>query len=173
MTNPFASQPPRLNRTDRPALWLTISLFVGIVLIANGLIFSLGWNTNTDPVRRSTTYTGSGALVGTVWITLFLGMAVARWRLNGPALRDERAENARWWLGVLVVSCLLYSAYSLATNSMYGGLVGNVVTILLAGWIAKRIWPHDQLSALLVGLVVGWVLFATYIIFGELGWLGR
>lgn len=168
MTNPFSVQPGRLNRPDHPALWLNIALWVGAVLLINGLVYGLGWDTSDEPTLRPPAV---DLPVGLVWIGLFVGMAIARWLLNGPALTNPSADNARWWLSVLLLNCLIYPFYSLAVDSIYGGLAGNGVVLLLVVYILRQTWPIDRRVAWLTGLVGGWVVFATYLIFTELGWV--
>lgn len=167
MTNPFVSQPPLLNRPTHRGLWLNIAVWIGAVLVMNGLIFGFGWNTNADPAQRSTRYEVPGWIVGSVWTLLFGLMAVARWRLN--RFSDD---NARWWTTVLLINCLLYPLYTLALRSIYGGLVGNLLTIGLALFTIRQVWPRDRLAAGLLCTVPLWVAFATVSIFGQLGWLG-
>lgn len=156
------------NRPDNQSLILNLLLAVGSVLLMNGLIFSFGWDKSTD-YAPSPWFEPPGWVVGAVWIGLFILMAIARWMLNTES-RDE-GRRARFWVTILAVSCLIYPLYSLAIGSVMGGMIGNVWTIALTGFVMSRLWRVSKGAAWLVFPIIPWVTFATAITVVELGWV--
>ena len=151
----------------RVALVTNLAAIVGATLAINGLIFGLGWDGGPDPASTSR-LTPPGWVVGSVWMVLMAALAIARWRLGGP---DAAAE--RGWVTLLIVSCLAYPFYAIATRSLAAAFAGNLATIALAGFVAGRVWPASRAAAACVAPIVPWVLFATATSMVDWGWLGR
>ncbi len=148
-----------LNQPNTVSLILNILVALVAVSAMNGLIFGLGWNKPIEPVAKSLlappTY-----LIGIVWTILFVLMATARWQLNF----DEIAADARTWVTVLIISCIVYPLYTLAFNNAISGLLGNLETIALAAFVIFRVWSISEFAALLILPIIPWVLYASLII---------
>jgi translocator protein len=159
----------RLNSPARSALSLNVLLMVGATIVLNGLIFALGWDSSTASAAAKTpAFAPPGWVVGLVWTAiLFPLMATARWQLNAYA--EPSASGARAVVTALLVCCLLWPFYSLALGSLTGGLIGNLLTIGIAGYAIWRVRPISRNTALLIVPVVLWVMFATAIILSEMG----
>jgi len=155
-----------LNQDDRRALVLNIAIAVGAALILNAVIFLLGWDSSTDYAPQPW-FEPPGWVVGLVWLVLFSLMASARWTLNSYTIIG--VVRARAMITLLIVSCLLWPFYSLAIGSLVGGLIGNIVTIVLAVAAMVFAWPRSRDAALFILPTVLWVTYATVIILAEMG----
>jgi translocator protein len=159
-----------LNQPTRPALARNIAAAILTTLLVNGLIFGLGWNTAEE--RTLLTFEPPGWVIGSVWIVLLTLLAIARWRLNASGnlnnQNNRAAQKARAWVTGLLVFCLLYPFYSLAVDSLVGGLLGNLGTIGLALIAIASAWRNNRTAAFLVSPVVAWVSFATVIVVTKL-----
>ncbi len=156
----------RLDEPGRAGLVANLVVVVGGVLAVNGLIFGLGWG-DRGGAERVSALTPPGWVVGVVWTGLFALLAVARWRLAGPA-----SQGGRGWVTGLIVFCLAYPFYALAPNSMRNAFLGSLGTIALAGLVTWRVWPISRSAAACVLPVVPWVVFATGTILADWGWFG-
>jgi tryptophan-rich sensory protein len=140
----------------RVELALTLLIVVGSSLAANAMIFSFGWG---NPwVEYPSLLRPPGWLIGAVWVGLFTLMAVARWIVvAAPGMRpaDIRLVDA------LIVVCLSYVFYALATDSRVLGLLGNIGTIALALVATVRLWRVARPAALLIVPVPIWIAYAT------------
>lgn len=157
-----------LNRHDRNGLLLNVGLAVGAALVLNAAIFALGWNTTTDHAPQPR-FAPPGWVVAAVWLVLFALMARARWMLNSYTIIG--VVPSRRMVTVLIVSCLLWPFYSLASGSVLGGLIGTVVTIVLAIVALVFVRARSRDAALLLVPVILWLAFATFVILAELRWL--
>jgi benzodiazapine receptor len=157
-----------LNRDDRNGLSLNVGLAVGAALVLNGVIFVLGWNKMTDYAPQPW-FQPPGWVVAVVWLLLFALMGRARWLLNSYTIVG--VVRARRMVTLLVLSCLLWPFYSLAIGSVLGGLVGTVVTLVLAVVALALVRTRSREAALLLIPVVVWLSYATLIILATLGWL--
>ena len=155
-----------LNQDDRQALVLNVALAVGAALIMNAAIFLLGWDSTTDYAPRPW-FEPPGWVIGVVWLVLFSLMASARWTLNSYTIIG--VVRARAMVTLLIVACLLWPFYSLAIGSLAGGLIGNIVTIIIAVAAMVFAWLRSRDAALFILPVVLWLLFATLIILAEMG----
>jgi translocator protein len=152
----------------RPPLVLDISLWVGLTLLANGLIFSLGWDRSTSP-PFVVAFEPPGWVVGAVWsAVLFPLMITVRWRLNADTAAVRRA---RAWATALLIACLVWPFYTLALGSLIGGLSGNVGTLLLTVVAIRMVCSVDRRGAALLVPVALWLIFATLIVVASLGWV--
>jgi benzodiazapine receptor len=155
-----------LNRDDRQALVLNVALAVGAAVIVNAAIFLLGWNSTTDYAPQPW-FEPPDWVIGVVWLVLFSLMASARWTLNSYTIIG--VVRARAMITVLIICCLLWPFYSLATGSLVGGLVGNIITIALAVAAMVLAWPRSRDAALFILPVVLWLSFAILIVLAEMG----
>lgn len=148
------------NRPTPSGLAANVALAVGLVLALNGLVFAFGWEGGGDGAS-SLRVELPGWFVGLVWTLLFAGLGAARWLVTRAPTVD--ADRGARLVVVLLAVCALYPFYALASTSRVPGLIGNLVTIALAVWTARRIRASSGLAAALVGLVAAWVVFATVI----------
>lgn len=149
------------NRADNTGLATNIAVAVGAVLLVNGLIFGLGWDSSSgEPVSPS--FAPPGYVVAAVWVALFAAMAAARWlllRAGGGRVRvHDRLVVA------LLASCLAYPFFAIAPGSLVGGLIGNLLIIALALFAAWNVRRASAPAATLILPVAGWVSFATVIV---------
>ncbi|RSK33086.1 tryptophan-rich sensory protein [Hymenobacter metallilatus] len=154
-----------LNQPTRRGLLLNVGAAVLSCLLLNGLIFAFNWD-DSGPLPLAPAL---GPYVGAVWVGLFALLGTARWQLI--RVGSSAGRRARRWVVILMASCLAYPFYTLALGSDLAGLLGNVETILLAAFVAWRIWPYSRPAARLVLPVIAWVTFATATVLRGLGWL--
>ncbi len=137
-----------------PSLGANLALFVVPVLLLNGVIFGLGWD------RTSVALPGlpPGWFVGSLWLLLFAGMGVARWLLMRRGV-DGDARAA--WVGVEVLGflCLIYPLYTIGLSNDRIGLVGNIITLVVALPVA---WLAGRRSRAAGGCIVAVCLWLTY-----------
>ena len=141
------------------------ALIVGLIIIANAVVFSLGWD-KAGANQIEAEFSPPGYVVGVVWVVLFVLMAVARW-LIVKSRSVNAAAHARL-ITILAVLCFLYPFYTLGLSSRILGLIGNGIIILLAGWMIRRIKSSSKTAAALLSAVILWVAFASVIIIREL-----
>jgi tryptophan-rich sensory protein len=149
-----------LNQPTRPALARNIATALLAIFLTNGLIFGLGWDNAEEQTRL--TFEPPGYVIGIIWIVLFTLLAIARWHLNAPD--DKATKRTRAWVTGLLAFNLLYPFYSLAVDSLVGGLLGNLCVIAIALIATVSAWRNNRTAALLVSPVVAWVSFATVIV---------
>lgn len=158
-----------LNQPSKKSLYLNLVLFVLIQIIISYLVFGLGWDKGHNPAFIQKPYiVPSGALVGSVWIVLYILMSYARWFLN--RFNDNETKNIKLIITILLVWCSLYPFYTFAIDSAYGGLVGNTGIFLLSLLIFTKSWKNIKTVSLLILPVILWISFATTIILSELGY---
>jgi len=158
-----------LNQPSKKSLYLNLVLFVLIQIIISYLVFGLGWDKGHNPAFIQKPYiVPSGALVGSVWIVLYILMSYARWFLN--RFNDNETKNIKLIITILLVWCSLYPFYTFAIDSAYGGLVGNTGIFLLSLLIITKSWKNIKTVSLLILPVILWISFATTIILSELGY---
>jgi benzodiazapine receptor len=144
-------------RSVMAGLWANLLVFVGAPLVVNGVIFGLGLE------RGGGAQTGlpPGWVVGAIWLVLFAAMGVARWLLLRAA-RTHGEQRRVEWVSALAFLCLLYPVYTGGFSNLSDGLVGNVVTWLVAVPVTvyafRRVWAA---GAWLVPLVV-WLSYAAW-----------
>jgi benzodiazapine receptor len=132
-------------------------VFVGAPLVVNGLIFGLGWGRSGGPQ----TGLPPGWVVGAIWVALFAGMGVARWLLvhaAGTPMELRRAE----WVSLVGVLCLLYPVYTGGFSDLMAGLVGNVVTLVLAAPVAVYAWQKVRAAGWCLVPLVVWMSYAAW-----------
>jgi tryptophan-rich sensory protein len=146
------------NRKTAKGLVANLAIALIVVLVGNGLIFTLIPRT-TDSSAPSL-LNPPGWLVGAVWVPLFEAMATARWLvLDG----DDRRVKSSAWIMMLLLFCLAYPAYTLGLQSLTIGLIGNIATIVAALWVAVRVYRASRAAAGLISCVIAWLVFATVV----------
>ncbi|MBC7795911.1 MAG: tryptophan-rich sensory protein [Pyrinomonadaceae bacterium] len=149
-----------LNKPNGKSLIFNIALSIGAVLVVNALIFGFGWNVETGSTRYIW-FEPAGYVVGIVWVALFALMGTARWVLNFQVTKD--AARGKLWIVILMISCLLYPLYALATGSVLAGFLGNIETVILSAFVFWRVRRASNFAAFLVAPVIVWAVFATFI----------
>lgn len=143
-----------------------LAVFVAGFQLVGGL---LGWLTSQDV---DTWYAGldksplnpPGPAFGIAWTILYILLAVAAWRVwaneNLPSRKTILTTFAahmvlNWaWTPVFFTAHLIAPAFFLI-----------VVLIVTALWLARRMWPHDRLAALLFVPYILWLTFAAHLNF--------
>ncbi len=161
-----------MNRPDLRALGLNLAVAMGGAFFVNALIFGLGWNARPAGANdQAASFAPPDWVIGAVWTLVLLPLAAfARWRMNAHSAYPP-ARFLRGGITLLLVSCLVYPLYSLAIGSAVGGLLGNLGTMALAGYLVMRLPRWSAPAALAIAPMVFWLLFATAIILRELRWL--
>jgi len=158
-----------LNQPSKKSLYLNFGLFVLIQIIISCLVFGLGWDKGHNPAFIQKPYiVPSGALVGSVWIVLYILMSYARWFLN--RFNTTETKNIKLIITILLVWCSLYPFYTFAIDSAYGGLVGNTGIFIISLLIITKSWKKIKTVSILILPVLLWISFATTIILSELGY---
>jgi tryptophan-rich sensory protein len=125
---------------------------IALSVAINALVFGLGWNDSADSGAPG--WAPPGWVVGAIWVVLFGLMGAAR------QLADR--GGPRTWIDALVVACAAYPLYTGGLEGEAVGLVGNLVTLVLAlgvAWsLVRRGEPH--VAGLLVPLLA-WLSFAA------------
>jgi tryptophan-rich sensory protein len=149
-------------RPTSNSLAFNLLLVVGGVLIVNALIFGFEWSTSSsEQIVASPSFAPPGWIVGAVWTLWFICMAVARWLVIKS--ESNHGRKARILIDILIISCLLYPFYSLAIGSVIGGLVGNVLTVILTSFVFYRVYDVSKVAAFLIFPIIPWVIFASII----------
>lgn len=133
-----------------------LGVFVGLPLVLNGLIFGLGWN------RAGGMQVGlpPGWVVGSLWVVLFAGMGTARWLLLRAARGREEQRRAEW-VSLLAFLCLLYPLYTAGLRDDRVGLVGNVLTAVVAVAVAVFAWKRVRAAGVWLAAVCAWLVYAA------------
>jgi translocator protein len=146
------------DRPDRRGLLANVALTLVAVIVVNGLIFGLGWNqSQNSPIDPS--FAPPGWVIGLVWIVLFGCMGAARWLLVRRG--DRHGTLGARGVVALLVACLIFPFYTALPDSAVLGLVGTIMTLMLAVGVAWYAWRASNRAALLVGAVVAWLSFAS------------
>ncbi len=147
-----------LNAPGRRGLAANLAVWLGLVVVLNGVIFALGWNTRSNsPVPW---FAPPGWVIGLVWVGLFTLLATARWRLHAR-------PGSRAWVTGLLLACLAFPFYAQAPGSVWAGFAGSVGTGLLAAVVATRAGP----AAGLVLPTALWCAFASVLTGTQVGLL--
>jgi len=125
-------------------------------LVLNGVIFGLGWNRQSADAKDQIAGLPPGWAVGTIWMVLFTGMGVARWLLLTRAPRGL-AEGP----SVLAFLCLLYPLYTSGLQDNHVGLIGNVLTAVVAVPLAVMVWRWSREASGCLAAVCAWLVYAA------------
>jgi len=148
-------------RKERPVmagLTANVAVFVGTPLVVNGAIFGLG----LEQSGGEQTGLPPGWVVGTIWLVLFAGMGVARWLLLRAAKTHGDQRRAEW-VSLLAFLCLLYPVYTGGFSHLVAGLVGNVVTLVVAMPIAVYAFRRARVAGLCLAPLVVWLSYAALV----------
>jgi benzodiazapine receptor len=143
-------------------LWANLAVFVGAPLLVNGLIFATGWGLGRERASGQQTGLPPGWVVGAIWVVLFAGMGLARWLLLKAAKAHVEQRRAEWVSG-LAFLCLLYPVYTGGFSNLSDGLVGNLVTLVLAGPVALNAFRKSRMAGLWLAPLVAWLSYAAWV----------
>lgn len=144
----------RAARTD--GLVANLTVFVGLPLLLNGVIFGLGWSRASGPQPGIP----PGWFVGALWVVLFAGMGTARWLLLRSATNPVQRTRSEW-VSLLALLCLLYPLYTAGLQDLRIGLAGNLVTLVVAIGVAISASLQSKAAGALVSGVCVWLLYAA------------
>jgi tryptophan-rich sensory protein len=139
------------------SLAANLAVFIVLPLLLNGVIFGLGWDRQSGASNGHTAGIPPGWVVGAIWMVLFTGMGVARWRLikSGAGLRLVECPSL---LGLL---CLLYPLYTAGLQNDSVGLVGNIVTAAVALPLTLLVWRWSRVATGCLVAVCVWLIYAA------------
>jgi tryptophan-rich sensory protein len=147
---------------------ISILIFYAILVVVNipapfiGLKFE-----NAEKPKIS--YAPPGFIIPLVWFVLFTLLGIARSKLVA-----DGNTHFQWWLFALALLCASYAYYTLGlakitqVSALWFGLWGNIVVILFATIVALFIYPINSEAALLTIPVIGWTVYASIIVLGEM-----
>ncbi len=147
-------------RKERPpvaGLAANLAVFVGAPLLVNGAIFGLGLEGAGEPQAGLP----PGWVVGTIWLVLFAGIAIARWLLLRAAKTHEERRQAEW-VSALALVCLLYPVYTAGFSNLVAGLVGNIVTLVAAVPVVVYAWRRNRMAGWCLMPLVVWLAYAAW-----------
>lgn len=145
---------------NRYGVLASIVVTLLLAVVTNGILATFGLN--RPATERWPSFAPPGPAIGAIWVVLFAGMGAAR----GLALTATSAvarTDARAIAG-LIVGCLAYPFYTHFIGGHATELIGNVVTFGYAVWLTLRLRLRTPLAAALIGIVAGWVAFATVLV---------
>ena len=143
------------NRNDGLGAVANVVGAVALASVVNALIGAFGLN-GPDQTLRDPSFTPPGWVIGAVWVALFALMGLARWSAvaAGSAGRSRSA-----WVLALIVLCVSYPFYTSGFD-LLPSMIGNVVTLAAAVFVAWKLVPVSRRAALLIVPVIAWISFA-------------
>ncbi len=156
-----------INRHDRKALVLNISLTVGAGLAVHAVAFALGWYEHNDFALPW--FTPPWWAIAAVWLALLGLIATTRWMLNEYTIIG--VVPARRMIATLMIACLLWPVYSAASGSAMLGLIGTAVTTVVCLITAVFVWQRSHKAILPLVPVVLWLAFTIVIFLEQMGGL--
>jgi tryptophan-rich sensory protein len=143
-----------LDRADARGLIANVTGATLLVLLLNGLIFSLGWQ---DRSPSAPAFLPPPIVIALVWLGLFPCMACARWELN-------RATTGRVEKVSLLVLFALCATYPLYTGGLRSDVVGETANVALClmtlGLIVRYRRSAPRAAVFLIPLAL-WLAFAS------------
>lgn len=134
----------------------SVVCFVSAALLVNGLIFGLGFKgAHSDPNGPP------GWLVASVWTILFALFGFAHGLLRR---RGDDTDAERRWIVAFAALCLAYPFYTDGLSNRATGLAGNVVTVLAAIALVRRVFMVLPVAGALIAPVIFWIAYATWTI---------
>jgi tryptophan-rich sensory protein len=100
-----------------------------------------------------------GWVVGGIWMVLFAAMGVARWLLLRRGV-ERGAGLAAAGVALLGFLCLLYPLYTIGLSNDRAGLVGNVITLLVALAVAVLSWRLSRAAGACIVAACLWLTYA-------------
>lgn len=149
-------------RPHRPA-WQFMAGAVGLAVLVNGLLFAFDLRGGGAGQRNRAEFAllPPAWVIGAVWTVLLAAMGYVQSQL----LRRTRDRGLLRLVPLLFLNCLLYPAYTAGFTNEWRGVLGNLLTLALAAYVAGRLQPVTRRGAALIALVVAWTLFATFATF--------
>lgn len=150
-------------------LLVNLLLFYAILFLINVPAYFLGLRFEGNEKRKRLWFEPPGFVIPLVWVFLFFLLAILRYNLM---LIQE--SNLASMTILLAVICSSYAYYTLGLEKLTGisalkfGLFGNILVILAALWVGRKVSDLSSGLSYLVFPIVVWTFFATMIILGQL-----
>ncbi|PZV83799.1 TspO/MBR related protein [Algoriphagus aquaeductus] len=150
-------------------LLVNLLLFYAILFLINVPAYFLGLRFEGNEKRKRLWFEPPGFVIPLVWVFLFFLLAILRYNLM---LIQE--SNLASMTILLAVICSSYAYYTLGLEKLTGisalkfGLFGNILVILAALWVGRKVSDLSAGLSYLVFPIVVWTFFATMIILGQL-----
>ncbi|MBC6367830.1 tryptophan-rich sensory protein [Algoriphagus sp. AK58] len=148
---------------------LNLLLFYAILFLINVPAYFLGLRFEGNELGKRLWFEPPGFVIPLVWVVLFFLLALLRFRLQAV----EESGLATMTV-VLAVICASYVYYTLGLEKLTGisalkfGLAGNILVILAALWVGRKVSDLSADLSYLVFPIVVWTFFATMIILGQM-----
>lgn len=152
------------------SLWTSIGLMYAILIGVNIPASLLGIEFPNNSDRERLWYEPPGYVIPLAWFILFAMLGIARFEL----LKTQVGSLSSGWLIGLAVLCAGYAYYTIGLSQLTGvsalwfGLVGNVIVIAFALFVAHLLMPKSVTASLLVLPVALWTAYATAIVIGQM-----
>ncbi|MFL0682967.1 MAG: hypothetical protein ACJLTB_07000 [Algoriphagus aquaeductus] len=150
-------------------LLVNLLLFYAILFLINVPAYFLGLRFEGNEKRKRLWFEPPGFVIPLVWVFLFFLLAILRYNLM---LIQE--SNLASMTILLAVICSSYAYYTHGLEKLTGisalkfGLFGNILVILAALWVGRKVSDLSAGLSYLVFPIVVWTFFATMIILGQL-----
>ena len=150
-------------------LLVNLLLFYAILFLINVPAYFLGLRFEGNEKRKRLWFEPPGFVIPLVWVFLFFLLAILRYNL----LLIQESNLASMTI-LLAVICSSYAYYTLGLEKLTGisalkfGLFGNILVILAALWVGRKVSDLSAGLSYLVFPIVVWTFFATMIILGQL-----
>lgn len=146
-------------KPNRQGLIKLFIISLGITTLINGALFTFNINESvTQPIKPEYPLLPSSWMVGLIWTVLIGLMTYAQWLL----IKKTRERAMLSLIPALFLNCVLYPLYSQGFTNDLNQLIGNLLTIAFAAYVAGRIRSITKLGSDLILIVVLWTLFATF-----------
>jgi tryptophan-rich sensory protein len=149
-----------LDRTNRRSLGLNIIATLAVAVATNGALAAFGLN--RPAAEHWPAFAPPGHSIGAVWVVLFAGMGAARGLAH--EIDTRRGTTLARAVTGLICLCLAYPFYTHAIGGHLTELIGNLITLGYATWLVVQLRRTSIVAAALIGLVAGWVTFATVLV---------
>ena len=127
--------------------------FIGLSLVINGIIFSLGL------YRQGARGLPPGYIIGSVWVFLIGCMAYAQWLI----LRSCDYNWVHWLIPGLFGYCILYPVYTAGFRNKKISDISTVLAVILSLSISYILYSYNWLAAGLIALTTLWTLYVSFI----------
>lgn len=144
---------------SRYILILYIDVYVGIGLLINFLIFSLGWQDNlTSPYPILVEIPPAVHAIG--WTVVLMSLAVASWWLQSHT--GDKVKVSQQWIFGYFITTILWPLLTLSTGVMYAGIMSFLISLaagIYALWLSYSV---SRMYLLLVGVPLIWMMFQFF-----------
>lgn len=144
------------NRNDKRGLAISIILPFLAVLIGNGAVYALGWNSN-DPAYEAVSFNPPGGVVAVVWLIIFPMWGAARWYAYQTGVAGRRAS---YWILALIGWALLYPVITSGSNTLISASA-NAASLVLVITAALQARAVSKRAFWLIAPSIAWIGFAT------------